>query len=209
MKDVVIIDYYMGNLHSVSKAVEAVAKPSDFSIKVSSEIEEVLKADGIILPGVGAFGRGMQNLRRLGLTEVLREKAYSGTPFLGICLGLQLLFTRSREHGEHEGLDIIKGEVVHFPQGLKVPHMGWNQIQVKVGDEIFEEIPQGSFFYFVHSYFVKPEDEKVILATTDYGINFASVVRKDKIYGVQFHPEKSQKLGLKLLRNFLQVVRRC
>ena len=206
MKTIAVIDYNMGNLHSVAKALEKVA--SDFRISVTNDKQEILKAGAIIFPGVGAFGKGMKNLSRLGLIEVLKEKINQGSPFLGICLGLQLLFTTSHEHGHYSGLGVVEGEVVRFPQGVKIPHMGWNQVSKIKEDIIFQDIPSDSYFYFVHSYYVKPQDENLTLGKTEYGIRFASAIRRENLYGVQFHPEKSQDIGLKLLSNFIQMVRR-
>ncbi len=206
MRAITVIDYNMGNLHSVVKALEKVA--SDFKISVTNDNEEILKSEAIVFPGVGAFGKGMENLIRLGLTEVLKEKINQGIPFLGICLGFQLLFTTSHEHGRYSGLGVIEGEVIRFPQKVKIPHMGWNQVSKIKEDIIFQNIPSDSYFYFVHSYYVKPRDENLIIGETEYGLWFASAIRRGNIYGVQFHPEKSQDIGLKLLNNFVQVVRK-
>ena len=206
MRTIAVIDYNMGNLHSVAKALEEVAP--DLKISVTNDKQEILKAEAIVFPGVGAFGKGMENLSRLGLIEVLKEKINQHTPFLGICLGLQLLFTTSHEHGQYRGLGIVEGEVIRFPQGIKIPHMGWNQVSKIKEDILFQGIPSDSYFYFVHSYYVRPQDENVILGKTEYGLWFTSAIRRDNLYGVQFHPEKSQDIGLKLLSNFVQVVRR-
>ena len=206
MRTIAVIDYNMGNLHSVAKALEKVAP--DFKISVTNDNQKILKAQGVVFPGVGAFGKGMENLSRLGLIEVLKEKINQGAPFLGICLGLQLLFTTSHEHGRYQGLGIVEGEVIRFPQEVKIPHMGWNQVSKIKEDILFQDIPSDSYFYFVHSYYVKPKNENVILGKTEYGLWFTSAIRRDNLYGVQFHPEKSQDIGLKLLSNFVQVVRR-
>lgn len=231
---IAVVDYGMGNIRSVSKAVEAVGG----DVEVTSNPQTVAKAEAVILPGVGAFARGIENLAKFNLVRAIHDIAQNGTPIFGICLGLQLLFTESEEHGIYKGLDLIKGRVKKFPRGLKVPHMGWNQVKVNpffgkekfpegseesagpltqskmVNSEhlrvsgtdwkLFDDIPDNSYFYFVHSYFVEPEDRDTILATTEYGIRFASAVGKEKIYGVQFHPEKSGDLGLKILDNFLK-----
>ncbi len=206
MRTIAVIDYNMGNLHSVAKALEEVT--SDFKIAVTNDKQEILKAEAVVFPGVGAFGKGMENLNRLGLIEVLKDKINHGTPFLGICLGLQLLFTTSHEHGSYQGLGVIEGEVIRFPQKVKIPHMGWNQVSKIKEDIIFQDIPSDSYFYFVHSYYVRPQDENLILGRTEYGLWFASAIRQGSIYGVQFHPEKSQDMGLKLLSNFVQMVRK-
>ncbi|MCM8765797.1 MAG: imidazole glycerol phosphate synthase subunit HisH [Candidatus Omnitrophica bacterium] len=201
---IVIVNYRMGNLRSVAKAFEVMGA----EVLVSDKIRDLRQARAIVLPGVGAFGQGMKHLRELGIIPVLKEEINKGKPFLGICLGLQLLFTYSEEHGIHRGLNIIAGKVKSFPKRLKVPHMGWNQVKIqnskfKIRNLIFAGIPDNSYFYFLHSYYVVPEDKRIILATTDYGVKFASLIQKDNIFGVQFHPEKSQELGLKILKNFL------
>jgi len=201
---VAVIDYGMGNLRSVSKALETVGA----QVKVTSNPEEIIEADAIILPGVGAFYRGIQNLRNLGILPALFTVIEEGKPFLGICLGLQLLFTESEEHGINKGLDIIKGRVRKFEPAVKIPHMGWNRVKSQVTSyksqvEIFDGVPDESYFYFVHSYYVEPENKDVALATTNYGVEFASAVAKGNIFGVQFHPEKSTGLGLKILENFV------
>jgi glutamine amidotransferase len=204
---IAIIDYKMGNLRSVAKALEKIGA----EVLVTSKPKDLRRAEAIVLPGVGAFGQGMKHLRELGVISCLLDEVKKGKPLLGICLGLQLLFSKSYEHGMHKGLDLIKGEVKRFPQKLKVPHMGWNQVSANrkpltANRNILKDIPNNFYFYFVHSYFVVPEDKSVIVATTDYGVEFASVIQKDNIWGVQFHPEKSQELGLKILQNFVDLV---
>jgi len=210
---IAIIDYGMGNLKSVSKAFETIGK----KVEVTNNPKVIKKAEAIILPGVGAFGRGMDNLKKLKLIPLIYEVVKEDKPILGICLGLQLLFTKSYEHGIHKGLDIIKGEVKRF-KGVKIPHMGWNQVKIRKPEtsaegrsaygrrnqkpELFKDIPDNSYFYFVHSYYVVPDDKRIISATTGYGQEFASAIVKDKIFGVQFHPEKSGESGLKFLENF-------
>jgi len=203
---IVIIDYGLGNLRSVSKALEAVGA----KVEVTNDPDKISKAKAIVLPGVGAFQRGMENLRRINVIPFLVKAIKDGKPFLGICLGLQLLFTESEEHGLHRGLDIIKGKVKRFESSMKVPHMGWNSIKFKVSSskfKVFDGIPSKSYFYFVHSYYAEPQDEAIVVATTEYGQEFVSAVNKNNIWGVQFHPEKSAKLGLKLLENFCRDVR--
>lgn len=197
---IAIVDYGMGNLHSVSKAVERLGYES----LVTGNREQILAADGIILPGVGAFGDAMEHLRETGLDEVMREAASGTKPLLGICLGMQLLFSESEEHGQHEGLNILPGSVVRFTGGdYKVPHMGWNRLQFKNPEHpLFAGLEEGHV-YFVHSYHVLPEAESHLLAVTDYGIPVTAIVGHDSVYGMQFHPEKSGELGMSLLRNFL------
>ncbi|MFE0559402.1 imidazole glycerol phosphate synthase subunit HisH [Paenibacillus sp. FSL W8-0187] len=197
---IAIVDYGMGNLHSVSKAVERLG----YKPLVTGEREEILAADGIILPGVGAFGDAMEQLRETSLDSVMKEAAESGKPLLGICLGMQLLFSRSEEHGKFEGLDILPGSVVRFTGGdYKVPHMGWNSLQFEKREHpLFAGLEEGHV-YFVHSYHVLPEVQADLLAVTDYGQPVTAIVGRDSVYGMQFHPEKSGELGMSLLRNFL------
>ncbi|MFH1904908.1 MAG: imidazole glycerol phosphate synthase subunit HisH [bacterium] len=201
---IAIIDYGLGNLRSVSKAVEKLGAEAE----VTDNPKRIEKADGIILPGVGAFHVGMQNLERLNLLPVLHEAISKETPFLGICLGFQILFSQSEEHGIYNGMDIIKGKVKRFTHKLKIPHMGWNQVEFKIQNskfKIFDGVPNDSYFYFVHSYYAEPEDLNVIIAKTEYGHEFTSVVNKGNVWGVQFHPEKSGDIGLKILMNFLSL----
>ncbi|MGO4787577.1 imidazole glycerol phosphate synthase subunit HisH [Paenibacillus sp. 2KB_20] len=197
---IAIVDYGMGNLHSVSKAVERLG----YKPLVTGEREEILAADGIILPGVGAFGDAMEQLCETSLDSVMKEAAESGKPLLGICLGMQLLFSRSEEHGKFEGLDILPGSVVRFTGGdYKVPHMGWNSLQFEKREHpLFAGLEEGHV-YFVHSYHVLPEVQADLLAVTDYGQPVTAIVGRDSVYGMQFHPEKSGELGMSLLRNFL------
>ncbi|WP_461831361.1 imidazole glycerol phosphate synthase subunit HisH [Aquifex sp.] len=195
----VVIDYGMGNLRSVSKALETVGFAD---VIVSKSYKDVEEADVLVLPGVGAFGDAMKNLEDLNLVNPIRKHIERGKPFLGICLGLQLLFEKSYEHGEHKGLGILEGEVKLLPLGVKIPHIGWNQLWFKKESEILKGLKEGDFVYFVHSYRVVPKDESVVLTTTDYGEYFVSSVEVENILAVQFHPEKSQKKGLKLLENF-------
>lgn len=202
---IAIIDYGMGNLRSVQKAFEKVG----YEARVTSDPQVVLEAERIVLPGVGAFRDCIRNLEEGGFIEPILRVIREGRPFLGICLGLQLLFTESEEFGLHRGLDVIPGRVVRFADGLKdgdedlkVPHMGWNQLAVKRRPPALAGIPDGANFYFVHSYYVKPDDPAVVATTTDYGGEFCSSVWKDNIVATQFHPEKSQEKGLAILKNF-------
>lgn len=197
---IAIVDYGMGNLHSVSKAVERLG----YEPLVTGKREEILAADGIILPGVGAFGDAMEQLRETSLDSVMKDASESGKPLLGICLGMQLLFSRSEEHGQFEGLDILPGSVVRFTGGdYKVPHMGWNSLQFEKREHpLFAGLEEGHV-YFVHSYHVLPEVQADLLAVTDYGQPVTAIVGRGSVYGMQFHPEKSGELGMSLLRNFL------
>jgi glutamine amidotransferase len=208
---IAIIDYGMGNLRSVSKGFEAVGA----TVKVTHDLHIITTASALVLPGVGAFARGMENLTKLNVIPVLCDAVKANKPFLGICLGMQLLFSESEEHGIHKGLDFIPGKVKKFTSSLKIPHMGWNQIEFKIKDagvrsknktyKIFEGIPEKSYFYFVHSYYVVPDDPNIVTGTTEYGIEFSSAIAKDNVWAVQFHPEKSADLGLKILKNFLKI----
>lgn len=200
---IAVIDYGMGNLESVSKAL----KHLGFDVVVTSNIEEIVSADGVILPGVGAFPDCINNLEKLNLIEVIADSAKS-KPFLGICLGLQLLFEKSEEFGIHKGLGVFPGCVKKFSenmffegQKLKIPHMGWNSIKIKKETPLLSGIDDNSYFYFVHSYYVETEAE-LVATETFYGINFVSSIATGNLFACQFHPEKSQKLGLKLLANF-------
>ncbi|MBL7170919.1 MAG: imidazole glycerol phosphate synthase subunit HisH [Candidatus Omnitrophica bacterium] len=206
---IAIIDYGMGNLRSVSKALDTLGA----QVKITNKAKDIKEAAAIILPGVGAFHRAMENLTKLYILPPILRAIKEGKPFLGICLGLQLLFTESEEHGTHTGLNIVKGKVKRFSSGLKVPHMGWNQVNIKKPvpsaqkPNLFKNISDKSYFYFIHSYFVEPEDKSVILASTKYGTNFTSAIRMGNVFGTQFHPEKSGNLGLKALKNFCQCIR--
>lgn len=192
-----IVDYHINNLRSVQKAFEKVGAQSF----ISDQPDELRKAEKLVLPGVGAFGQAMENLRVLGLVDVLNEHVTSGKPLLGICLGMQLLFTKSYELGEYSGLDFVKGEVKMFPATLKVPHMGWNQVEIVNQSPLLKNVEEKSFVYFVHSYYVEPK-ENVTLTLTEYGFRFTSIIQQNNIFAMQFHPEKSQKTGLQLLKNF-------
>ncbi len=197
---IAIIDYGMGNLRSVFKAFEAVGHQA----VVTRDARVIGNADHVVLPGVGAFGNCMANIEQYGLVEPIRTAIQSGKPFLGICLGLQVLFTKSEEFGPHKGLDIIQGTVRRFEggQALKVPHMGWNQVHTQRTCPLFDGVADGSDWYFVHSYFVDPSDKQLAATMTTYGIPFVSSVWKDNIVACQFHPEKSQTVGLRLIKNF-------
>jgi glutamine amidotransferase len=200
--ETVIVDYGMGNLRSVEKAVEAVGgRPL-----ISSDPGIILQAERLILPGVGAFGDAMENLRRSGLDDAVQKAVRAGKPLLGLCLGLQLLFTESDEFGCHKGLNLIPGKVRKFDDpGLRVPHVGWNQLEGIQPNPLLKDIPEGSYFYFVHSHYVEPEKPEDILAWTSYGRRFCSIARRNRVWGAQFHPEKSQDAGKKLLHNFLEI----
>lgn len=204
-KVIAIIDYGMGNLRSVEKGFLKVGVDA----RVVTEPGAVYDARAVVLPGVGAFRDCMKNLAGMSLIEPVVRSIEKGKPYLGICLGLQVLFTESEEFGTYEGLDIIKGKVKKFRTDLKVPHMGWNNVKLLRRPPLFEGIKDESFFYFVHSFYVAPEDPDVIAATTDYGLTFTSMVWKDNIFATQFHPEKSQEAGLMILKNFGDFVRRA
>jgi imidazole glycerol-phosphate synthase subunit HisH len=197
---IAIIDYGMGNLRSVQKAFEKIGQQA----VVTSDPEVVAQAGKVVLPGVGAFEEAMAELRSRNLVQPVLAAIDSGKPFLGICLGLQMLFDVSYENGRHEGLGVLRGEVVRFdlPQGYSVPHMGWNQLDFVHQPPVLEGIRPGTYFYFVHSYYVVPEDAHVVATTTAYGNNFCSMIWRDNIFASQFHPEKSQADGLRLFRNF-------
>jgi glutamine amidotransferase len=205
---IAIIDYDMGNLRSVEKAFERVGAEA-----IVTRSPEAIKAvSHVVLPGVGAFSECMKKLEGYGLVEPVIRSIESGKPFLGICLGLQLLFEESTEFGLHKGLGIIKGRSVRFPlpgaekgTELKVPHMGWNSVKIEKPSPLLNDVPEGSFFYFVHSYYAVPEDPAVTLTTTNYGVDFVSSIAKDNIFGCQFHPEKSHKVGLRVLKNFKEL----
>lgn len=197
---IAIIDYGMGNLRSVSKAFEAVGHQA----VVTRDVHVIGNASHVVLPGVGAFGDCMANLEEFNLVESIRTAVQTGKPFLGICLGLQLLFTESEEFGRHKGLDIIPGRVRKFTldPALKVPHMGWNQVNVVRACPLFDGIADGSNWYFVHSYYVDPADQAVVATRTTYGVPFVSSIWRENVVACQFHPEKSQSVGLRLVRNF-------
>jgi glutamine amidotransferase len=209
---IIIVDYGMGNLRSVHKALERMG----FQASVSQNPVDLKKASGLVVPGVGAFRKAMENLKYLGLVNPIIEFIESGKPFLGICLGLQLLFCGSEEFGFQKGLSLFKGRVVRFPfslpgetspqDSLKVPHMGWNAVHIHKCPPVLDGIANGAFFYFVHSYYPVPQEQEIVATTTDYGGEFASSICRGNLFACQFHPEKSQDVGLKLLRNFGRLV---
>lgn len=200
---IAIIDYQMGNLRSVQKALERVGHEAI----ITSDPNEVGRSEKVILPGVGAFEDAIAELHRRDLAGPIKDAIAADKPFLGICLGLQMLFDVSYENGMHEGLGILPGEVVRFqvPPELKVPHMGWNGLQFRRPPPLLEGIDEGSHFYFVHSYYVKPRDESIIATETDYGGKFCSMIWRGNLFATQFHPEKSQADGIRLLKNFAEL----
>lgn len=195
-----IVDYGMGNLRSVQKAFEKLG----IAAKIVTTPEEILRAERLVLPGVGAFRDAIHELQRQELVDPIKSHIQADKPFLGICLGLQMLFDISYEDGEWPGLGVIPGRVVRFAEHpeLKVPHMGWNQLEVVGEPRLLQGIPRDAYFYFVHSYFVEPQDDSVIAARTEYGQRFVSMIARGNLFATQFHPEKSQAVGLKLLDNF-------
>lgn len=200
-----IVDYGMGNLRSVSKAFET----QGFAVSITSSPDDINKANGLVLPGVGAFGECMANLKRLGLVEPIKDYINSGRPFLGICLGFQILFEESEESPGVKGLGLFKGRVVRFPdfgeKRIKVPQMGWNTINFDSSSHVLNNIPEGTWFYFVHSYYVDPENNGLSIITSNYGIEFTAAVEKENIFACQFHPEKSGRYGLDLVKNFAKL----
>ncbi len=198
---IAIVDYGMGNLRSVQKAFERVGHAA----LITDRPEDVARAERVVLPGVGAFGDAMANLKRAELIDPIVKSISEGRPFLGICVGLQLLFAEGEEMGWHRGLDVLPGRVRRFPEGERVPQIGWNQIHIQSETPLLEGIPDGSFFYFVHSYYVDPESPDDVITTTDYGIDYTSIAGRGNALGIQFHPEKSQDLGLRILKNFAEL----
>ena len=195
-----IIDYDAGNLRSVEKALVSLGE----EVIVSRDSSEILQADKVILPGVGSFGDAMNNLDKFGLVDTIKKVAASGTPFLGICLGLQLLFKESDETPGAEGLDILPGKILKIPakDGFKIPHMGWNSLDVKPGARLFKGLEGNPYVYFVHSYYLKAADEGIVAATTKYTTHIHASVESGNVFACQFHPEKSSDVGLKILKNF-------
>lgn len=200
---IAIIDYDAGNIKSVEKALISLGQ----EVCVTRDADEILQADKVILPGVGAFGDAMEKLHRYGLVDVIRKVVEKKTPFLGICLGLQLLFERSDEASGVEGLGILKGEVLKIPaaEGLKIPHMGWNSLQLKHNGKLFQNLGEETYVYFVHSYYLKAEDPSIIKATTEYGVSIDASVEQENVFACQFHPEKSSDAGLQILKNFIEL----
>lgn len=201
---IAIVDYQMGNLHSVQKACAKAGLETCLTAKAS----DIRRADAVILPGVGAFGHAMEQLTRRRLIPAVKEAANSGKPFLGVCLGMQLLFDYSEEFGRHDGLGIFSGKVVPFSAGLKVPHMGWNRLALHAASPYFRSIPEGAYMYFVHSFYCEPRDPGTLLATTEYGSTVAAAVGRGNLCGLQFHPEKSQALGITVYRNLARLLAR-
>lgn len=202
---IAMIDYDAGNIRSVEKALQLLGQ----EVVLTRQKEELLQADHVILPGVGCFGDAMENLRRFDLIPVIREIVDRGIPFLGICLGLQLLFETSEESPGAAGLGILKGKILKIPEteGLKIPHMGWNSLELQNQGRLFAGIPQESYVYFVHSYYLQAEDEGIVTAVTDYGTRIHASVEKGNVFACQFHPEKSSRVGLQILKNFAAVGR--
>ncbi len=228
MTKITMIDYGASNIRSAQKAFEHIGA----DVQLTNDPDVVRRASKLVLPGVGAFGSGMDGLRKHSLPEAIQESVQRGVPFLGICVGMQLMFSEGHEMGIHQGLGLMKGKVVRFPEKLqmvngkrlmvnegepqtnnhlqltinhlKVPHMGWNQLEPAWENPLLNNVQAGDYTYFVHSYYCEPEDATAVLAWTDYGFPFASVVAKDNIYGLQFHPEKSQSVGLTILKNFVE-----
>lgn len=200
---IAMIDYDAGNLRSVEKALESLGeKPV-----ITRDQETILGADKVILPGVGSFGDAMGSLRRYGLVDVIRDTVAKGTPFLGICLGLQLLFESSEESEGVEGLKILPGRILKIPDcpGLKIPHMGWNSLDIKPGTRLFKGIDSGAYVYFVHSYYLKAERDSDVAASTQYSTHIHAAVEQDNVFACQFHPEKSSRVGLAILKNFTEL----
>ncbi|NOT05381.1 MAG: imidazole glycerol phosphate synthase subunit HisH [Anaerolineales bacterium] len=201
-KEIILIDAGTGNLRSVQKALEAVGA----NVLRTDDPHKVLFGEKIILPGVGAFGDFMSGLRARGLEDAINDVVKRGVPLLGICVGMQALFDIGEEMGEHKGLGLLQGKVVKFADSLsvKIPHTGWNQLEAAKDARLFDQVNDEAYVYFNHSYYCQPWNSSDVLATTDYGINFACAVRHENIFGVQFHPEKSQAVGLQILKNFLE-----
>ena len=197
---ITIVDYKLNNLRSLENTLRRLGH----DVLVTSTPDDVRAATKLILPGVGAFGDGMRNLKELGLADPFIQKVKAGTPALGICLGMHLLFTESEEFGKHQGLDLLQGSVVKLPAHLRVPHMGWNQLHFKQTNGLTQGIAESSFVYFVHSYYARPSAD-IVLATTDYQLEFAAIVHTKNVWATQFHPEKSQHVGEQLLDNFARL----
>jgi imidazole glycerol-phosphate synthase subunit HisH len=198
---ITVVDYKLNNLRSIENTLRRLGH----DVQVTSDPAVVRNAEKLILPGVGAFRDAMKNLAELGLIEPFTSRVKAGIPTLGICLGMHLVFSESEEFGLHRGLDLVSGRVRKIPEGVIVPHMGWNQLRLRTQDPLLAGIEPGSFVYFVHSYYVDPAAAEITLASTDHGIEFAAIVHKDNIWATQFHPEKSQKVGERLLDNFARL----
>ena len=200
---IAIVDYDAGNIKSVEKAMQLLGQ----EVMVTREREAILRADKVILPGVGAFGDAMDKIRQYGLYEVIHEVVDKGTPFLGICLGLQLLFERSEESPKAEGLGVLTGEILRIPEtpGLKIPHMGWNSLKLQNHGRLFADLPDEPYVYFVHSYYLKAADEGIVTAATEYGTQIHASVEQGNVFACQFHPEKSSDVGIQILKNFIAV----
>lgn len=203
MKLIAIVDYGAGNLRSVEKALERLGHAA----QITSDPQQILSASGVILPGVGAAADIMGGLRRQGLVEPILETIRRGTPFLGVCMGLQVLFTESDEGGGEGCLDVLPGRVRRLPEGLKVPHMGWNDVHQAKPHPLWKGIPESNYFYFVHSFYVDPDQPSVVIGQTEYGIPFTSAIARGNVMGTQFHPEKSGAVGIRIYDNFANLVR--
>ena len=198
---ITIIDFRMGNLGNVKKAFQYIGADA----VIAERREDIRKADKLVLPGVGAFGKAMSNLKRNGLHKLITEMAEKKVPILGICLGMQLLLESGQEGGNIKGLGLVPGRVRKFEIDHKVPHIGWNQLKIRNSESLLKSVPDQSYFYFVHSYYVEAENEEDILSTTDYGVDFVSGIGHGNVYGFQFHPEKSQNNGLQILKNYVEL----
>jgi imidazole glycerol-phosphate synthase subunit HisH len=199
MTNITIINYGTGNLKSIRNGFSKIGAEA----VISKNMNEIKEADALVLPGVGAFGRAMEHVK--GYEEIIHNHITDGKPFLGVCLGLQILFSKSKESEGIKGLDIIEGEVLRLPEGVKIPHMGWNNLKILKKCSLLDQIAE-DYFYFVHSYYVKPEDDDIIVATVNYGMDLPAVICKKNIFATQFHPEKSGELGLEILRNFVKII---
>ena len=204
MKKIAIIDYDAGNIKSVQKAMEFLGQ----NAVVTRDPEEIMRADGVILPGVGAFGSAMERLKQYGLVSVINQVVQQEKPFLGICLGLQLMFESSEETPGAEGLKLLPGKIVRIPDGdgLKIPHIGWNSLKVSPDSRLLKKLPEQPYVYFVHSYYLQAEQEKDVAAVTEYGVRIHAAVERGNLFACQFHPEKSGETGLQILRNFIEII---
>lgn len=198
---IIIIDYHAGNLRSVQKALQSVGADA----RIASSPNELRPADKVVFPGVGAFGKAMEALEQLKYIDAIHEFIKSGRPFLGICLGLQLMFESSEENPGVKGLSLLPGHVKRFPDTLKVPHLGWNVLKQTRTSPLWKDIPSDSYFYFAHSYYIHPEEREIVVGETEYGENIEVAIRYENMYGLQFHPEKSQHMGLQVLKNFVEL----